>query len=86
MCDRQVAICMMCGSPQCHGNGLGRGQCSLCYVGLLPGWSGSIGKCSYARCGKPAVARGRGHRMVCKSHAEHQGIGTPDLKDWVLVE
>ena len=81
-----VAVCLLCGSPQCFGNGGSNGQCGICYAGLLPGWSGSDGTCTYKRCEAPAVARGRGRKKVCKDHARHQGLGTPDLTHKRLVE
>lgn len=84
-CSRAIAVCKMCGSPQCMGNGLGCGQCSICYVGLLPGWSGSDGgRCAYVRCQGEPVARGRGRKLICKAHAEHQGVGKPDYTGWIL--
>jgi len=52
-------------------NGLGRGQCSICFIGLLPGWAGSDRKCSYKGCGKPAIARADGQNPNrCAEHLE----------------
>ncbi len=64
-----VTTCLACGSAQCMGNGLGRGQCSICCHGLLPGWSGNPGVCGYAGCGQPAVF-GSAPRVgrVCPAH------------------
>lgn len=90
-----IAVCMLCGAPQCHGNGLGNGQCSICYAGLLPGWSGNDASCQYTECKRPAamgfappvkaVARGRGGKMICRRHADHQGLGAQRLAGWALV-
>jgi len=33
--------CLACNAEQCHSRGLGRGTCSICYRGMLPGWSGN---------------------------------------------
>ena len=63
--------CMACGSTQCMVNGLGRGQCVVCYVGLLPGWLGTNCTCSYKGCGQPAIARADGaNRNRCRIHLE----------------
>jgi len=86
VCNKRVAICKCCNSPQCHGNALGNGQCGICLVGLLPDWSGSNGKCTYKACGKEAVARGRGRKYVCSDHAAHQGIGKPNFTGWKIIE
>ena len=69
-----VTTCKLCESPQCMGNGIGRGQCNICLSGLLPGWAGSEGVCGYKSCGQPAVALGRGRKYVCYGHAVHQEL------------
>ena len=83
-----VTTCRLCETPQCMGNGLGNGQCSICLSGLLPGWSGSEGTCNYKNCGQSAVARGRGRKYVCYGHAEHQrllvDVSKRELFGWVL--
>ena len=71
MCDR--TICLACCSPQCMRSGLGRGQCSICYVGLLPGWSGSDHACDYKGCAERAVARVGGiNKHVCFEHLKRK--------------
>ena len=66
-----VTTCLACESPQCMVNGLGRGQCGICIVGLLPGWSGTDCQCSYAGCTAKAVARADGpNRNRCRTHLE----------------
>lgn len=88
-----VTTCLACGSPQCMVNGLGRGQCSICYVGLLSGWSGNDKPCGYKGCSSRAVARvGNGARAyVCASHLAHKkpGYVPAQLADrdrtWVLT-
>lgn len=86
--------CLWCGSRQCMSNGLGNGTCSICFHGLLPGWSGTEGKiCSFKNCNQPAIARGRqGKKYVCKDHVEHQFPGyltarlTDRDKQWYLTD
>jgi hypothetical protein len=61
----RVSTCLACGTKQCSVNGLGCGQCSVCYNGLLTGWSGSNpGKCAYKGCQNESVARGRGRKAM----------------------
>ena len=86
-----ATLCLYCGSWQCMGNGLSRGQCPICYHGLLDGRYGSDAKCCYKGCGLIAVARGRGRKPVCRNHAEHQGLVYPDAAEkgrrgWIEVE
>lgn len=65
------STCLACGSVQCSVNGLVRGQCSVCYVGLLTGWPGSDRQCSYKGCTGEAVARVDGqNRARCRMHLE----------------
>jgi hypothetical protein len=67
----KVMRCLACGSEQCSVNGLARGQCGICRVGLLSGWSGSDRLCNYRGCREPAVARVDGQCPVrCKGHLE----------------
>ena len=49
-------------------NGAGHGQCGVCHVGVLEGWSGSGATCDRARCGRPGVADLR-RRRLCLVHA-----------------
>ncbi len=70
----RVTRCLACGTEQCMVNGLSSGQCSVCFAGLLDGWSGShFGQpCSYKGCAEAGVARGRGRKVVCLAHLERQ--------------
>ena len=85
--------CLACGSVQCMSNGLSNGTCSICYHGLLPGWSGNDQKCGYKGCEEKAVARApRGKKFCCAKHFQ-RAHGHPVeeyLKDrslfWVEVE
>lgn len=84
--------CLACGSPQCSSNGLGRGQCSICYVGILPGWSSWQQTCGYKGCGVQAVARIGGlPSAVCAHHLERRKPGyiaariAERDKGWILV-
>ena len=71
-CDTlKVAICRGCSTVQCFQNGLGRGCCAVCSYGILPGWFGSDGTCSYKGCVQHGdFAYVRGKRYVCKLHAQ----------------
>ena len=71
-CPRST--CLACSTPQCLGNGLGGGTCSICYRGLLPGWSGTDKPCGYKGCGERAVSEAPRVRYVCKSHLARVGL------------
>jgi hypothetical protein len=62
------AKCKACGTVQCSGNGLGRGTCSVCHVGLLPGWSGHNRPCGYKGCVRLAVALAPRIGRCCEGH------------------
>ena len=66
--DCRETTCKACGITQCMGNGLGRGTCAWCYIGILPGWSGADAVCAYKGCGKPAVVHGTPKHNVCDAH------------------
>ena len=69
----EVTVCKACGGPQCLSNGLAGGQCLICYVGLLPGWSGSDRKCDYKGCKESAIARTGGlNKYVCVEHLKRK--------------
>lgn len=77
-CD--IAVCKGCGTPQCHGNGGARGACSVCLYGILPGWGGCNGTCSYAKCTNPAAFQYvNGKRYVCQAHANQAKIKSVGL-------
>lgn len=65
-CD--ATTCKACGITQCMSNGLARGQCGYCHVGLLPGWSGSDRKCGYTGCEQPAIAAVSRVGFACGDH------------------
>lgn len=66
-CDS--TICLMCGSRQCMVNGLGHGACSICYTGLLLGWSnGGRRKCGYRNCENVAVSSAPRVGFACRQH------------------
>ena len=72
-CERDgctTMTCLWCGTPQCSSNGLGRGQCSVCLHGFLPGWSGcGPGQaCAYKGCAEPAVGRFPRKGRCCAAH------------------
>lgn len=60
--------CLACGSGQCMGNGLGRGQCGICLIGLLPGWSGTNRQCGYKGCPEKAIAACDRVGFCCRKH------------------
>ena len=70
--DCEATTCKACGTKQGMGNGLGRGTCSYCYYGLLPGWSGADDhKCGYSGCEAPAIARDVPRvKYVCAGHVD----------------
>jgi hypothetical protein len=67
------SICKACGTPQCWTNGLARGQCSICLIGLLDRFSAR--KCGYAGCGHDAVAAVPRVKYACKTHLAQAKIG-----------
>ena len=67
----RISTCLACGSAQCSVNGLGRGQCGVCNIGLLTGWSGTDRMCQYKGCTKKAVVCADGaQRYRCHDHIE----------------
>lgn len=66
-----VSICQACGTPQCLYNGLGRGQCSICFVGLLDGYSAR--RCGYAGCKDRAITAMPRVGYACRMHATSKG-------------
>ena len=82
----RTTVCLACGSIQCMINGLAWGTCSICYIGLLSGWSDNgARKCQYKRCGNKAIAYCDGlHKFRCKDHLERgkwQGYVARQLQD-----
>lgn len=67
-----TSCCLACGTIQCLHNGLARGQCSLCLVGLLDGYS--THRCGYAGCKAQAVAAAPRVRYACHEHATAKGV------------
>jgi hypothetical protein len=67
-------LCMACGTPVCACEGLARGQCPVCYRGLLAGYSGAGDrKCGYAGCNNLAVASSPRVKYACYHHAVTRG-------------
>ena len=67
----KVTTCLACGTPQCMGNGLARGTCAICFIGLLPGWGGTDRPCDYKGCLEKAIARCDGaNKFRCATHLE----------------
>jgi hypothetical protein len=85
------STCMACGSTQCQSNGLGNGRCSICYIGILPNWSGWNQDCRYKGCGKQAIAVD-GAWPCCAEHIERRKPGyiaahiTARDYSWILVD
>ena len=66
-----TSTCKLCGMVQCSGSS---GICRFCHSGLLEGYVGHSGSCSYASCDNERAARGkRGKKYVCREHFIHQG-------------
>ena len=69
-----TSTCLACGTTQCLGNGLGHGACSVCYIGMLPGWSGTDKPCGYKGCTHRAVAFVGGvPKVACQAHLGRNG-------------
>lgn len=86
--DCQIVTCMLCGTPQCHANGLGNGCCKVCSYGYLPGWGRSavLETCGYAKCDNTAVAQAR-NRPVCTGHTQRiKPDGKQTLAEWVAEQ
>ena len=64
-------VCPVCGTAQCLSNGLGKGVCLICQVGLLPGWSHP----ERCRCGAQAQAVWLGH-SYCLEHLTDKAKAT----------
>lgn len=69
-----VTTCMACETPQCMSNGLGRGQCSICLVGLLTGWGMGDRPCGYKGCTALAVAAVPRVQYACREHLKRAVI------------
>ena len=69
-----VTTCLACGTDQCMGNGLGGGECGVCYYGLLLGWSGTDRPCGYKGCRERAVATTPRVGFACKAHLARSGL------------
>lgn len=72
--DCKLVECKACGSPQCFGNGSARGTCSICLVGLLPGWSGHDRRCGYKGCFAPSIAEAPRVKQVCRTHVDQPSV------------
>lgn len=72
----EVSTCQACGSAVCASYGLGKGQCPVCMLGLLTGWSGCDRyRCGYAGCGEQAVSAAPRVGHVCKAHLSKAKVG-----------
>ena len=82
----EPTTCLYCGTTQCMSNGGSRGQCAVCYHGLLPGWSASHAgqPCSYKGCAEPAVGRFPRKGRCCDAHGSR--ILGPEYKAARLAE
>lgn len=81
-CDGRTATCLGCATTQCHGNGLGKGSCSVCLFGILPGWSGWIQTCGYKGCELQAAFHDvpGSVKRVCHYHATRPKISAFNVK------
>lgn len=74
--DCRPVECMACDSRQCLGNGSGRGTCSVCHYGWLPGWSHSVyvTTCGYKGCEGATVAYAPRVGRVCAEHLDRAKV------------
>lgn len=68
------STCKACGNTQCWTEGLARGQCGVCYIGLLDAFSSR--KCGYKGCDKEAIAAVPRKRYACKFHLANSDSDT----------
>lgn len=78
------SLCAACGTPQCWTNGMSRGQCGICFIGLLDRFSGH--KCGYAKCGKDAIAAAPRVKYVCADHAKTAKSNNNIVKNQTIAE
>lgn len=66
-----TTVCECCGAEQPMQNGIGRGQCKVCFHGYLRGWS-QRGRetCGYAGCNERAIAAAPRVGQCCAGHYE----------------
>ena len=79
VCTQQSAqLCLACGTRICACYGTARGQCPVCYRGLLSNYYRLI-PCGYAGCKNHAVAASPRVGFACLSHAIEKGkFNLPD--------
>lgn len=78
------STCLLCGSRVCMTYGLARGTCPVCYIGLLPGWSGNDCRCQRKGCTNKAAGVYR-KRRLCRDHIPADKW-TADLEQWREVD
>lgn len=64
---------------------MGRGQCSVCYVGLLSERF-SNRKCGYKGCGQDAIAAAPRVKYVCADHARTAKTNNRVVKNQTIAE
>lgn len=85
MCPKQSwQLCLGCGAKVCGCHGLVRGQCPICYTGLLTNYYKIGHRCGYKGCKKPAAVAVPRVKFACLDHAKeragytHAHIGEGD--------
>lgn len=63
---------------------MSRGQCSVCYVGLLKRFGGH--KCGYRGCSQDAIAAAPRVKYVCAVHAQTAKSNNRVIKNQTIAE
>lgn len=72
-------LCLGCGAKVCGCHGTARGQCPVCYRGLLTNYYKLGLKCGYKGCIAPAVASSPRVMFACMHHAVARGGYAPPV-------
>lgn len=74
-------VCLACGSKVCACHGTARGQCPVCYVGMLSQFYPIKGRpCGYKGCARPAVVAVPRVKGACLEHARERAGYDPARK------
>lgn len=79
-CPKQSwQLCLGCGAKVCGCHGTARGQCPVCYRGLLTNYYSFSRTCGYKGCKAPAVASSPRVGFACMAHAVERGGYKPPV-------
>lgn len=88
--DCAAAVCLLCGTRQCFGNGSAGGTCAVCLHGWIPGWSrggtAESKQCGYRGCELDAVANVPRVKRACIEHVKRARAGRMSLPDYVAYQ